>query len=57
MRPTGGVLTEEAAGTILNLSKIRAKLEAYKDKLPKDNDFEVIKLLYSVLLVKLLQVN
>lgn len=46
------LLQEEKAGEYLNLSKIRKKLQEYKNTIVEKDDFELLKLLYSILIVK-----
>lgn len=45
------LLEEDIASKLLDLPKIRDKMQLYKEKLPTDN-FELMKILYSILLVK-----
>lgn len=51
------LLESEEAKKLLDVPKIRLKLESYKDQLPSNAGFEAVKLLYSILLVKFVTIN
>jgi len=46
------LLKDKRAAKLLDLPKIKLRLESYKEELPADEVFEVLKLLYSILLVR-----
>jgi len=46
------LLKDNMAAKLLDLPKIKRKLETYKEKLPANEEFEIMKLLYTILLVR-----